>query len=157
LPESFTTDSKRLQQILKNLLSNAFKFTDHGEVAMTVHRVTEGWSSDHPILGSPPRWCGGIRRDRYGHRHCREKQKSSSRRSIRPMPGPAGCTAAPVWASPSVASCGTAGGEIQLTSAPGKGSTFTLYLPLEYAGPIRPTTSTARDPAESAAFLRRRC
>src|ERR1051325_1637025 len=50
LPPKFTTDSKRLQQILKNLLSNAFKFTAQGHVSMTVRRVTEGWSSDHPVL-----------------------------------------------------------------------------------------------------------
>src|SRR5439155_19519174 len=50
LPRSFTSDPKRLQQILKNLLSNAFKFTSQGHVAMRVQSVTRGWSPDHPIL-----------------------------------------------------------------------------------------------------------
>jgi signal transduction histidine kinase len=39
LPRTFTSDPKRLQQILKNLLSNAFKFTAHGQVAMRVKPV----------------------------------------------------------------------------------------------------------------------
>src|SRR6185503_925560 len=42
LPRSFTTDPKRLQQILKNLLSNAFKFTSHGQVSMRIQAVTSG-------------------------------------------------------------------------------------------------------------------
>jgi signal transduction histidine kinase len=51
LPRTFTSDPKRLQQILKNLLSNAFKFTTQGHVSMSVRDVTEGWSPDHPVLG----------------------------------------------------------------------------------------------------------
>ena len=50
LPESFTSDSKRLQQIIKNLLSNAFKFTSRGQVRMEVRLVESGWSPDHPSL-----------------------------------------------------------------------------------------------------------
>src|SRR4029077_15690249 len=50
LPRMFTSVPKRLQQILKNLLSNAFKFTSQGHVAMRVQRVVEGWSVDHPVL-----------------------------------------------------------------------------------------------------------
>src|SRR5438045_6883953 len=42
LPRSFTSDPKRLQQILKNLLSNAFKFTAQGEVSMRVQPVGSG-------------------------------------------------------------------------------------------------------------------
>jgi signal transduction histidine kinase len=50
LPRAFVSDPKRLHQILKNLLSNAFKFTAQGHVAMTVRQVTEGWSPEHPVL-----------------------------------------------------------------------------------------------------------
>src|SRR5581483_8738704 len=52
LPRAMTSDPKRLQQILKNLLSHAFKFTAQGFVSMKVQRVTSGWSPDHPVLGS---------------------------------------------------------------------------------------------------------
>src|SRR5205814_5053823 len=43
LPKSMSTDAKRLQQIIKNLLSNAFKFTHQGEVTLTIQPATAGW------------------------------------------------------------------------------------------------------------------
>ena len=46
LPPTLLTDEKRLQQVLKNLLSNAFKFTEKGRVALRVARATDGWSPD---------------------------------------------------------------------------------------------------------------
>ncbi|MDP8228005.1 MAG: response regulator, partial [Candidatus Electryoneaceae bacterium] len=52
LPESVITDKKRLLQVLKNLLANAFKFTEKGEVALNVSVVKEGWSMDHHILNN---------------------------------------------------------------------------------------------------------
>ncbi len=51
LPETICTDPKRLQQILKNLLSNAFKFTSRGHVTMQVSLATGGWTSEHAVLG----------------------------------------------------------------------------------------------------------
>ena len=50
LSRSMVTDSKRLQQVLKNLLSNAFKFTAEGGVRMTVSAALGGWSAEHPLL-----------------------------------------------------------------------------------------------------------
>ena len=50
VPRAIHTDAKRLQQILKNLLSNAFKFTEKGRVAMDVRTVADGWSPDNETL-----------------------------------------------------------------------------------------------------------
>src|SRR5438045_7378694 len=75
LPATFSTDAKRLQQILKNLLSNAFKFTERGEVVMTVRRVSEGWASGHPVLGTavPGSVVAFSVRDKIGRASCRER------------------------------------------------------------------------------------
>ena len=72
LPNSMLTDLKRLHQVLRNLLSNAFKFTQQGKVTFTIANATAGWSSAHADLefGSQR---GSIRRDRHRHWHfCRQ-------------------------------------------------------------------------------------
>ena len=50
LDRTLTTDAKRLQQVLKNLLSNAFKFTAQGGVRLTVSATPGGWNANHPVL-----------------------------------------------------------------------------------------------------------
>src|SRR5207302_1684077 len=50
LPRAIFSDSKRLQQVIKNLLSNAFKFTHHGKVSLTVAPAYGGWNPDNENL-----------------------------------------------------------------------------------------------------------
>ncbi|WP_127529843.1 response regulator [Paenibacillus kobensis] len=47
LPPAIFTDEQRLLQIVKNLLSNAFKFTERGEVKLHIHRATANWLNGH--------------------------------------------------------------------------------------------------------------
>ena len=54
LPASMFTDAKRLQQIVKNLLSNAFKFTHQGQVTLTVEAADSGWDPDNDELNRAP-------------------------------------------------------------------------------------------------------
>src|SRR5690606_21283964 len=55
LGRSLVTDAKRVQQVLKNLLSNAFKFTSQGSVRLHVSEATSGWTASHPVLGQAGR------------------------------------------------------------------------------------------------------
>lgn len=127
LPESIYTEEHKLQQILKNLLSNAFKFTEQGSVQVKISRVANSSYSDrissNPILAIAVTDTGiGIPQEKHSviFEEFRQADGTTNRKY--------GGTGLGLSISQKIAAL--LGGFIELQSQEGEGSTFTLYLPL---------------------------
>ena len=135
LPPTMFADMKRLQQVLKNLLSNAFKFTHQGSVTLTMEPVTSGWDPQNETLNRASdviaisvRDTGiGISPDKQQiiFEAFQQADGSTSRKY--------GGTGLGLAISRELTRL--LGGEIRLVSAPRSGSTFTLFLPVTYMPP----------------------
>jgi HAMP domain-containing protein/signal transduction histidine kinase/DNA-binding response OmpR family regulator len=151
LPRIMQTDIKRLQQVLKNLLSNAFKFTERGRVTLSAHLVTSGWTQEAGALVQSGAAIAFTVRD-TGIGIAPEKQQiifeafqqadgSTSRKY--------GGTGLGLAISREIAQM--LGGEIRLASKFGEGSTFSLLLPVTYAPPK--IVRRREEPITAAALL----
>ncbi|MFL5401360.1 MAG: response regulator, partial [Gemmatimonadales bacterium] len=143
LPPAMQTDTKRLQQVLKNLLSNAFKFTERGSVSMRASVATSGWNPEQEILNGANTVIAfsvtdsGIGIPKEKHAVIFEAFQQGDTGTSRKFGGTG------LGLSISRQITRLLGGEIQIQSAPGVGSTFTLYLPLIY--PAQPVETTVGD------------
>ncbi|WP_179413712.1 HAMP domain-containing protein [Mucilaginibacter sp. E4BP6] len=142
LPEMMETDMQRLNQILKNLLSNAFKFTEKGSVKLHIFKPTQGQdnplrSADSVIAFSIEDSGIGISKNTQGiiFEAFQQAEGSTSRKY--------GGTGLGLSISKGFAEL--LGGTITVGSELGKGSVFTLFLPLKY----KEEKSSANPPKEN--------
>ena len=132
LPKTLETDVQRLNQILKNLLSNAFKFTEKGEVKFRVYKAKRNWKPGNPSLDNAEQVVAfeikdtgiGISKDKQNiiFEAFQQAEGSTSRKY--------GGTGLGLSISRGLAEL--LGGTIELQSESDRGSTFTLFLPIEY-------------------------
>ncbi|HSS94053.1 MAG TPA: response regulator, partial [Candidatus Dormibacteraeota bacterium] len=159
LPKSIPTDPQRLQQVLNNLLSNAFKFTEKGHVDFRAELVTSGWSHNNEVLNRAETVIAmSVTDTGIGIPHSQQHtifeafaqgDGTTSRKYGGTGLGLSICRELTRLLA----------GEITLESEPGVGSTFTLFLPI--GSPVvawsgAPTESSTNGSSEPVTTVSRR-
>ena len=128
-PVEMTSDRKRIEQVIRNLLSNAIKFTDSGGVTVTFARPAPGTNLSRSGLAAGA--CLAVAVKDTGIGIAPENQKIIFE-AFQQVDGGTSRKYGGTGLGLSISRELTRllGGEIQLESEPGKGSTFTLYLPV---------------------------
>jgi CheY-like chemotaxis protein/signal transduction histidine kinase/HAMP domain-containing protein len=130
VPPTIETDALWLQRILKNLLSNAFKFTEAGSVRLEIS-LARGWTPRDVSFEVVPQVVAfsvidtGIGIPPEKHQLVFEAFQQADGTTSRKYGGTG------LGLSISRELAGLLGGEVRLTSGVGQGSTFVLYLPQE--------------------------
>ncbi|HEV8094372.1 MAG TPA: response regulator [Burkholderiales bacterium] len=140
VPATIRTDLKRLQQILKNLLSNAFKFTERGRVSLRIAPAASGWSPGHAGLEGAFGVLAFVIEDTgIG---MPESQRDAILEAFRPGADGAHYRGTGLGLSICRQLTRLLGGEIRIESTAGTGSRFTLYVPLNPAAESRTRSAT---------------
>jgi CheY-like chemotaxis protein len=157
VPAEIVTDPQRFRQVLKNLLANAFKFTERGTVDVTIGLARQGWRLDSKALKAAESVLSvavsdtGIGIGAEEQHRIFEAFAQGDGTTARHYGGTG------LGLSISRELVGLLGGEIKVDSTPGEGSTFTVYLPLDRISsvpvPVVPTRSAHADLEEPAACL----
>ncbi len=144
-PATIVTDPDRLRQVLKNLLSNAFKFTERGEVSVQVSIAADGWSTAvESLVGAPFVLAFAVTDSGIGieeHHQARIFDEfAQGDGSTARLYGGTG-----LGLSISREYVRLLGGDIKVASQPGRGSTFTVYLPAAGAQLAAPQPTPASE------------